>query len=146
MAKRQHTLTVILALVAVLVLVMAFPAMAGDVGRYQAFPWDDDWFILDTAEGHMWTWRDKEVVYGGQLKPGKPGLTLPQTERLGELEKMEARAANRRFKEQREKEEKNGSLSVEELDYRWWGVGETGRDLTPAEVEELKQLRSKVVR
>jgi hypothetical protein len=77
-------------------LLSATTAHAAETGRYEAIPLDGDdkshvssrVLILDTVDGHVWTWSNNEVlpdtgsgrrygtafVYQGKLRPGtKPG-------------------------------------------------------------------------
>lgn len=71
---------------------MTNPVIAADVGRYQAVPMDGDGpgrgsgrvLIIDTQEGHVWTWSGNELlgdggsgrrygsafVYQGKVRPG----------------------------------------------------------------------------
>lgn len=71
---------------------MTNPVTAADVGRYQAVPMDGDGpgrssgrvLIIDTQEGHVWTWSGNELlgdggsgrrygsafVYQGKVRPG----------------------------------------------------------------------------
>lgn len=82
-----------------LFVLIAAPGMAADVGRYQAVPMDGDGpgrssgrvLIIDTQEGHVWTWSGNELlgdgssgrrygsafVYQGKVRPGnKTGEVL----------------------------------------------------------------------
>ena len=69
-------------------LLAAFPLMAGPEGRYQAIPIDpgqgygaEKALILDTVGGHLWIWIEsaaaetepggRYLIYQGQLTPGK---------------------------------------------------------------------------
>lgn len=81
---------------------IATPVMAAEVGRYQAVPMDSDGpgrgsgrvLIIDTQEGHVWTWSGNELlgdggsgrrygsafVYQGKVRPGNKNgevLDLP---------------------------------------------------------------------
>lgn len=79
-------------LISLLFASMANPVIAADVGRYQAVPMDGDGpgrgngrvLIIDTQEGHVWTWSGNELlgdgdtgrrygsafVYQGKVRPG----------------------------------------------------------------------------
>ncbi len=69
-------------------LALATPAAADEVGRYQAIPMpraDNGQYtqalILDTKDGHLWLWNAhpglggqtqiETLIYEGQVKPGK---------------------------------------------------------------------------
>ncbi len=89
------------------VLSMAQPASADEDGRYRAIVMHDEGrtgqpgslfpkvFIIDSRDGHMWTWEEKKkikglenrfsfgtvVTYQGRVKPGKTmGEIVDKTE------------------------------------------------------------------
>ena len=63
-------------LIILCVLLVAMPAIAdSEIGRYQAIRMDDNvTFIIDTKEGHLWTWalkhRTAALFYCGRVKQG----------------------------------------------------------------------------
>lgn len=67
---------------------LAFPVMAAETGRYEAVRLQEGArvgesgslrskiFIIDTVEGHFWTWEEdlrlgSTLTYRGQARPGK---------------------------------------------------------------------------